>query len=521
MDAGNLKDRLIKNYITTTWMTSTLFNRLSEVDIEIFSRLKHLLVGGEALSPYHINRVRRRFPRLNVINGYGPTENVTFSTTFRIEKVYRESIPIGNPIANSTAYVVDKYFNLVPVGVKGELIVGGAGVSRGYLGDMNATKLKFIDYPPVPGERVYKTGDLVKRLPDGNLEFIGRIDSQVKLRGYRIELGEIENRLLQHGTIKEAVVLAHEDEKKDKYLCAYIVTGKTIRNKTAKDFPEIKEYLAKNLPSYMLPSFFVELEKIPLTANGKVDREAMPKPGRTAEDDYIAPRTDMEKILVDTWSEVLSVDKKIIGIGADFFQLGGHSLIATILTAKLHKVLNVKVPLTVIFQCPTIRLLSEYINSAQKEKHQCIEPVEKKEYYQLSSAQKRLYLLQQMTPGSTAYNIPETISVGTEAGMELDKERLENTFIELIQRHESLRTSFEIVNEEPVQIIRDSVEFEPAYCTTAAPSAGSSPTITPGDNFVRPFDLSHAPLLRVALVDTGEKRVLSVDMHHIISDGVS
>ncbi|MCP4213189.1 MAG: non-ribosomal peptide synthetase, partial [bacterium] len=369
-------------HITTAWMTSTLFNRLSEADIELFSRLSHLLVGGEALSPYHINRVRKRFPRLNVINGYGPTENVTFSTTFLIDKEYQLSIPIGTPIANSTAYVVDKYLNLVPDGVMGELIVGGAGVARGYLGDLESTRRKFIDYPPVPGERVYKTGDLVKRLPDGNLEFIGRLDSQVKLRGYRIELGEIENRLMQHDNIKEAAVLLHDDKKGDKYLSAYIVTGVSGKDSAAglsMEYREIKKYLDRYLPSYMHPSFFEYLEKIPLTSNGKLDRKALPNPGIRCRDDYIAPVTTMERTLVDIWSEVLSLDKESISVNADFFQLGGHSLKASQLTTRLHKVLDVKVPLIEVFQRPTISELSKYIRDAGEEKYQSITNVRDKD----------------------------------------------------------------------------------------------------------------------------------------------
>ncbi|MGD2091262.1 MAG: amino acid adenylation domain-containing protein, partial [Candidatus Aminicenantes bacterium] len=526
---GKLKDLLHRHHISTIWMTSPLFNEMVDADIEIFQHLRNLLVGGDVLSPTHIDRVKKRFPHLNIINGYGPTENTTFSTTFPVEKEYKRNIPIGSPIANSTAYIIDKYGHLVPLGVEGELLVGGDGVARGYLNRPELTAEKFIlahsswliadrkekegtvefpmSYQLSAISYIYKTGDLAKWLPDGNIEFRGRRDQQAKIRGFRIECSEIENRLLTHKKIKEAVVLVKANEKGDKYLCAYFVSEENLPG------TEIKEYLSKHLPDYMIPSHMMQIEKIPLSTNGKIDRKALPAPGIIPGSEYVAPGNVVEETLVKLWSEVLLIENASIGIDDNFFELGGHSLKATVLVSKIHKALDVQVPLAEIFRIPTIRELAQYINEGEKDRFSAIEPMEKKEYYPLSSAQKRLYILQQMELQNTAYNIPEVISLPGEP----DLEKLEKTFIQLMRRHESLRTSFHMVSDKPVQKVYDAVEFKLEYYEAGI---HSSPVIR--QHFDSAFDLSQAPLLKVGLVKTGEsKYILVVVMHHIISDGVS
>ncbi|MCP5103912.1 MAG: amino acid adenylation domain-containing protein, partial [bacterium] len=498
-----LKEVIGKNLITTMWLTAPLFNQMLLEDVEIFTGLRNLLVGGDVLSPFHINRLRERFPALNIINGYGPTENTTFSTTFLIDKDYDESIPIGGPIANSTAYIVDRFDHLVPVGVVGELLVGGEGVSRGYLNNPELTNKKFLRGPGAvfskraPGRRrpIYRTGDLARWFSDGTIDFLGRKDQQVKIRGYRIELEEIENRLLSHEQIREAVVIDREDAQGVKYLVAYIV-GAFIET------PQLKKYLSQTLPEYMIPSYFVQMEKIPLTANGKVDRRALPEPERAAGTAYAAPRDEIEEKMAGIWAAILSVDKGKIGIDDNFFELGGHSLKGTVMIARVHKVFNVKISLADIFQAPDIRRLSAYIKASVEDEYFSIEPVEKKDYYPLSSAQKRLYVLDQMEYESIAYNIPALFELAEAP----DPERLEAAFKQLIKRHESFRTCFIMVNDEPVQRVMDEVDF--------------SLSLTSG--FIHPFILSRAPLLRAALIEAAEGRaLLFVDMHHIISDGVS
>ncbi|MCP5046127.1 MAG: AMP-binding protein, partial [bacterium] len=288
---GKLKVALNKKRVSTMWMTSPLFNQLLDADIEIFAGIGNLLVGGDVLSPPHIFRLKKRFPRLKIIDGYGPTENTTFSTTFPVEKEHLENIPIGKPIANSTAYILDGSYHLVPIGIPGELYVGGDGLSRGYSNRPELTAEQFVGaiighcslvigssdkLAKVTNDRLYKTGDRVRWLPDGNIEFLGRLDYQVKIRGYRIEPGEIENRLRQIDRIKEAVVIDRKNRDGEKYLCGYLVPGEEERERF--DVVELRKTLALNLPDYMVPAYFVQVEKLPLTSNGKVDRKALPEP---------------------------------------------------------------------------------------------------------------------------------------------------------------------------------------------------------------------------------------------------
>jgi len=538
-----LKECIGKYDISTMWMTAPLFNRILEADIETFSGLKRLIVGGDALSPFHINRLKSRFHQMKVINGYGPTENTTFSTTYLIDREYQGSIPIGKPIANSSVYILDKYNHLVPVGVVGELCVGGDGVSRGYLNNPELTaekfdqdlqdlhdyqdekglkkrtgKCSFTPLPLYPSTPLYRTGDLARWLPDGNIEFFGREDHQVKIRGIRIELGEIENRLLRFDEIKDAVVVVKEDKDGDKNLYAYIVLKQAI------DLSAIKNKLSEELPDYMIPLFFVPMDEIPLTPNGKVDRNVLPDPIIAAGDDYMAPRNDLERKLVDIWSHVLDLNKEVISIGSNFFDLGGHSLKATILTTEIHKELNVKVPIPEIFSAPTIIGLSEYIlKESSGDRFVSIEKAEEKEFYKLSSVQRRLYFLQNVEPGNKSYNIP--IIVRLEGHFESGK--FHETFKRIIERHEILRTSFVMINEEIVQRIDKNVDFEIEYykMNEGSEPTGSSSTLEIEriiDGFVHPFHLSKAPLLRVGIIELDPgNHILMLDFHHIIFDGVS
>ncbi|UCH97675.1 MAG: AMP-binding protein, partial [Candidatus Aminicenantes bacterium] len=365
---------------------------------------------------------------------------------------------------------------------------------------------------------LYQTGDLAKWLPDGNIEFLGRIDHQVKIRGFRIELGEIENCLAKIDYIKEAVAAAREDNTGEMNLYAYVVskTGEDI------DGMDLKNRLSGVLPSYMVPGYIVPLEKIPLTPSGKVDRKALPEPavGRRGED-YAAPGSSVEMKLVELWSGVLGMEKENISIDANFFQLGGNSLRGATVSSKLHKAFNVKISLAEIFKTPTIRGLSRYINNAKEERYASIEPAEKKEYHALSPAQKRLYLLHQVELNNVSYNMPQVIRFPGE----ISKERLDWAFKKLVRRHESLRTSFEM-REEPVQRIHEAVDFAVQYYE--ADEAEARGII---NGFMCPFDLSQAPLLRASLIKlksspppdcAGIPRcILLLDMHHIITDGAS
>jgi amino acid adenylation domain-containing protein len=513
LEPAKLKEIIRSRGITTIWMTAPLFNRMLDADIEIFRGLHYLLAGGDVLSPPHINRVRNYYPGLQVINGYGPTENTTFSTTFAVNKDYNRNIPIGSPIANSTAYILDRYGHAQPMGVYGELWTGGDGVSRGYLNDPERTAEKF---PPAARGKLYRTGDLVRWLADGNIEFLGRSDQQVKIRGFRIELEEIEHQMLSYERIKEAVVVTKPDEKGDKYICGYIVSQETF------NLAELIKFLSSKLPDYMIPAHIVPLENIPLTPNGKVDKRALPEPGTGLQPDmYVPPQDDIEEKLVHIWSEVLAIEETKISTNADFFQVGGHSLRATLMAAKIRKELNVELPLAQVFQSPTIKELSDYIKGLTPSKYISLEPTEKKEYYDLSHAQERVWALSQLEDASIAFNIP---MVQVLEG-ELNIPAFDRTFKALVERHESFRTTFFTIDGKPKQKILppEDVVFQVNHIHLEGdPGKETKTREQVKQESVIPFDLTEAPLLRVFISRWEEKKhVFFLNMHHIISDFLS
>ncbi|MEE4571141.1 amino acid adenylation domain-containing protein, partial [Paenibacillus polymyxa] len=303
LDALKLNEAVRSHGITTMFLTTPLFNQLSQQNLALFEGVRELLVGGDVMSVPHMNRVLEAHPSLRISNIYGPTENTTFSTVHAITGVQSESVPIGRPIHNSTAYVVDRSMRLQPVGVWGELLVGGDGVARGYRNRPDLTSEKFIDSPFRSGERCYRTGDMVRLNADGSLEYKGRIDAQVKIRGYRIELGEVETQLLKLEAVREAVVIAREDEQGQKQLCAYVVADEEVVAS------ELRSALSQKLPGYMIPSYVIQLEQMPLTPNGKIDRKALPAPEGSLQSgaDYVAPRTWVEVKLAQIWQDVLGL----------------------------------------------------------------------------------------------------------------------------------------------------------------------------------------------------------------------
>jgi acyl carrier protein len=367
-------------------------------------------------------------------------------------------------------------------------------------------------YPitPLPHSPIYRTGDLARWHQDGNIEFLGRIDHQVKIRGLRIELGEIQDQLLKHDEIEDAVVITWEDKIQGKYLCAYYVSKNEVSGSG------LREFLLSYLPEYMIPSHFIRLEQIPLTPNGKIHRKALPEPEIKAKALYTAPRNDLEKKLVHMWADVLNQEKKIIGIDSNLFELGGNSLKVTILVARVHRELEVRLPIAEIFKNPMIRDLSGYIENARKEKFYAIEPIEKKEYYPLSATQSRIYFIYLLSPESVAYNSPTTmVLVG-----DIEKDRLEESFKKLINRHENLRTSYVAVGKQAVQKVHDTDEVDFAIEYNEVNEEEEIEKIM--NRFVQPFDLSRVPLLRAGLIKDKEGRyIFIVDRHHIITDGIS
>lgn len=362
----NIKALIRKHHVTTLWLTASLFNAIIDEDPYTLSGAQQVMTGGEALSVAHISRASRALPSTEFINGYGPTETTTFACCYSIPRAVDEtwrSIPIGRPIGNTTIYILDRHMRPTPIGVPGELHIGGAGLARGYLNHPELTAARFVANPfsDDPEARLYKTGDLVRYLPDGNIEFIGRIDQQVKIRGFRIEPGEIETALGQHPSVLEALVVARENTRKEKYLLTYIVPrhGHTLTEE------ELRLFLKQSLPEYMIPSRFIQLESFPLTPNGKLDWQALPAPDVDDDmtiDSYVAPTSMTELQLVAIWEYLLK--REHIGIRDNFFYLGGHSLLAALLVDRIEQSFGKKIPLATLFAGPTIEQLA---NALQQE----------------------------------------------------------------------------------------------------------------------------------------------------------
>ena len=477
--------------------------------------LKYVFTIGEALKQETVTAFYKYFNHAKLENVYGPAEATVYVS--RYTSVIDEkhlSVPIGIPSSNVSLYVINKDRNLQPIGIEGELCISGICLARGYLNRRELTAEKFIDNPFSPGERLYRTGDLAKWLPDGNLEFLGRIDHQVKIRGFRIEIGEIESQLLSAKHVKEAIVTDLEDESGDKYLCAYIVSSEAI---SAAD---LRKFLLESLPDYMIPSYFIQLDALPLNSSGKVDRKKLPPPdvGIATKAEYKAPENAMEESISKIWSEVLGIEK--ISVNDNFFEIGGHSLKATIIASRIHKELQVELPLKELFKSPTISGVSEYLSKADKNEYSSIEISEEKEYYEASPAQKRMFLLQQLSPDAVSYNIPSVLTVDGE----IEKDTLEKAVRMLIERYEVLRTSFDSIDDKVIQKIHDNAAFSLEYSERMSEYSKNADECKKEavKAFRRPFDLGKAPLLRTGLIKLEEKKYLLLfDVHHIVADGTS
>ncbi|MCP4217437.1 MAG: amino acid adenylation domain-containing protein, partial [bacterium] len=520
VDAARLADFIAAHHVTMITCSPLMLNELNKQPKEALKSIRIFISGGDRLKSNYIDNLIQAG---NVYNTYGPTEATVCATYYLCSPNDPENVSIGTPITGTSVYILDNYHQPLPVGIKGELCISGAGITAGYLNNPQLTADKFIplqhgsNTEAIPPEQLYRTGDLARWLPNGHIEFIGRKDSQVSIRGYRIEPGEIENRLDLHHHISEAVVSCRKDENGDSYLCAYIVP-KTTELKIAA----VKKYLADFLPSYMLPSFIVPIEHIPLTPAGKPDLKALPDPKQQVSHTLRPPEGQIEEDMVTLWSDVLAIPRDGISVTADFFDLGGQSLKATKLAALIHRHFNVKISLADIFKEPYVRSLAQAVTQATRVEFFAVEQAEEREYYPLSSAQKRLYVMQQMEPQSIGYNVPVMVPLDVNP----DRSRLENAFRKLIRRHESLRTAFIDLEGQPVQKIlpMEDIQFSVDSFDIKKPASAS----LPGDEaqimarFVRPFDLSSAPLLRVGLLQLeAEKFIVLTDTHHIVSDGAS
>ncbi len=372
LEPARFGQTLKRQAVTTLWLTVGLFNQYADRLSEEFGNLRYLIVGGDALDPRVIARVLRSHPPQHLINGYGPTETTTFAITHEIVVVPENarSIPIGRPIANTRVYILDTHGEPAPVGVVGELYIGGAGVARGYLNRPELTAERFLADPFTtgPDARMYKTGDLGKWLPDGTIEFLGRNDFQVKIRGFRVELGEIEARLAEQAGVREAVVIAREDRPDDKRLVAYYTSD---QNEEAAGAERLRAHLSAKLPEYMVPAAFVRMESLPLTPNGKLDRKALPPPEFRPDEqqDLVAPSDDIEQRLANLWQELLGV--RSIGVNQNFFELGGHSMLVARLIVQVERTFNRSLSMASVFQRPTIAQLAGLLREEQASPEPC------------------------------------------------------------------------------------------------------------------------------------------------------
>jgi amino acid adenylation domain-containing protein len=509
-----LKEAIVRYRITTMWLTTPVFNQHMNADPSAFATLHTLVIGGDALSVPHVNRLVALFPELRVVNGYGPTENGILSSWYTIEGTHTGSVPIGKPVANSTCYVLNSFRRPQGIGVIGELCTGGFGVARGYINEPLLTSRKYFESPDLPGERLYATGDVVRWKEEGILEYLGRKDQQVKVRGNRVEIGEIEEHILKIGAVKDVVVAIRSRENDNKELVAYLVAGD---HEAKIDCEELADRLSESLPEFMVPTFFVQVPEIPLNANGKVDLGRLPEPIHEARESKTPPQNEWEKKLARLWVDILDLRDEEPDIDGNFFRIGGHSLKATLLVAKIHKVFELKISTIDIFRRPTIRLLARHLKQSSRHEFKAINPVEGREWYPLSSAQNRIHVLHQVNKHNTAYNIPSVFR----ATGPVSRKKLMDAFRNLIERHHVLRTSFPVVKGKPVQVVHPAadVELEEAVLDSSVPSRTPEAVI---HRFIRPFDLLTAPLLRICLASWDKKNhLLLVDMHHIVCDGMS
>ena len=521
-----LRDWLLRHGITITFLPTTLAESVMALEWPTISTLRYMLTGADTLHRYPPAQLP-----FALINNYGPTEAAVVATCGLVppaESPHIARLPtIGRPISNTQIYLLDEQLQPVPIGMAGELHIGGAGVAQGYLNRPELTAQRFIPNPfsTEPGARLYKTGDLARYLADGNIEFLGRLDTQVKLRGFRIELGEIEAVLARHPAVRQSAILIHEatpgrsvtGERGDKRLVAYVVPNPG----QVPTSGELRRYLQECLPEYMVPSAFVILETLPLTPNGKVDRRALPAPELA--ETYAAPSNPVQEILAGIWAEVLGLDR--VGIHDNFFEMGGHSLVATQLISRLRGALQVELPLRTVFEAPTVADLAKIIGmSTGKEQNQQtspIRPIPRDGLLPLSFPQERVWFVQQLDPANMSYNFQATLRfTGT-----LDVLALERSLGEIVRRHEILHTTFPSVDGRPVQVIHPVWPVNlPVMDLQALPEhereAAAQRRIN--EELQKPFDITKLPLIRWTLLRlSAQEHVLLQIEQHLVHDGWS
>ena len=535
---------IARHGVTTLWLTAGLFHGMVDGGPGALRPLRRLLAGGDVLSPRHVRAALAALPGCTLVNGYGPTENTTFTCCHAMAgaAAVGDPVPLGRPIANGTVHLLDAALRPVPLGAPGELYAGGDGLARGYVGRPDLTAERFVPdaVSGQPGGRLYATGDLARRRADGTIEFLGRRDQQIKIRGFRIEPAEIEAVLAGHPAVAAAAVVARPEADGDKRLVAWVVA----RQPAAASPSELRAFLAARLPEAMIPAAFLAVAELPLTANGKVDRRALAATAAAAvraegrhalaAGAFAAPRSPEEEMLADLWAEVLRLPR--VGVHDNFFALGGHSLLATLVASRVREAFGVELPVQRLFAAPTVAELTAVIAglaaggaAAPPVLWEPIRPVPRPPAggpLTVSFAQRRLWVLERLTPGAATYNIPWPLRL---AGP-LAPRALAGALALLVERHEILRTTFGEQAGEPCQSVGPAAAVPlPLVDLAGIPGALRAAELARllAADARRPFDLEAGPLLRAALLrlagaDGGEaEHVLLLALHHIVADGWS
>ena len=531
--AQGLRRSIEEHGIEIAWLTSSLFNAVVDQDPSALAGLDRLLAGGEALSRQHVLRAQTALPQVGLVNGYGPTETTTFACCWPIPDPLPEDrlVAIGSPVSNARTYIVDRHLNPSPIGVNGELCIAGDGLARGYQHQPRLTAERFIPCPFAlhPGERMYRSGDLTRWRVDGRIEFLGRIDRQIKLRGFRIEPGEIESALSSHPQVDQAAVLLDRDAQGEKRLIAYAACPDSPQEGRPALSQELHASLKQSLPEYMLPAIIVILERMPVTAQGKLDRGALPAIDEErirSLHSFVAPRNAEERQLAKIWSGILGLDR--IGVGDDFFRIGGHSLSATQVVSRISKEFGIEVPLADLFDDPTIEGLARSIAQAQGLARKALPEIERltrredaegNVRFPASFAQRRLWFIDRLTQGEANYNVFQAVRL---LGP-LDLPALQSCLDAIAERHESLRTFFCDEDGQPIQAVQPKSRIALEFFDL---KGSEQPEIEARRLAVREsrcgFRLDRAPLLRLGVLRLApEHHVALLNMHHIISDGWS
>ncbi|NIM16421.1 MAG: AMP-binding protein, partial [Candidatus Aminicenantes bacterium] len=515
--------------ITVFFVTTALFNTLVDLNIGCFTGIRKILFGGEKVSVEHSRKAREYLGKDRIIHVYGPTETTVYATYYFIDDIAETAgtIPIGKPISNTTIYILDKNMKPVPIGVYGEIYIGGTGTARGYLNRPELTAEKFMSAPASSsssswglrlaayGCRLYKTGDLARWLPDGNIEFIGRTDLQVKIRGFRIELGEIETYLLKHNAIDEVTVIDRETERGEKYLCAYMVL-KSGLEAVAPGVSELREYLSRYLPEYMIPSHFVILERLPLTPNGKVDRKALPEPETSlTEEKYVPPGNEIEERLTETWADVLGLEK--VGVNHNFFEIGGDSIKAIQVASQLKKH-QLQLEIKDLLMNPTIRQLSPYVKLLTRVAPQDVVEGE----VELTPIQRWFF----KTNFTHSHHFNQSVILYRQEGF--NKDIVKKVFTRIVEHHDALRMVYEFNHGEEIVMQRNRglsgklYDLEVIDLKAVEEVKKRLEEIEKESGRIQgSINLRSGPLVKLGLFTTPAGDYLLIVIHHLVVDGVS